>query len=152
MYINSRLARGVVLTTVSIRHLVPHPGYECFRMPVEALDIIRAQVDTATPSGLVDKIQDNFPNVTSKQIGQAWSKATENLWKRAENPMDSATALIQEYPREITCLAITPPDGVIMLAFAVNAICSRFAKEVVEAVLDATCECLSSLFRKRHSD
>ena len=109
-------------------------------MPEGAQKIIRENMEWNTPSGLVAQIQDQFPDVTSKQIQHTWAEMSEIFWKRKDLQMESARELLKEYADAVDVFDITPPEGVEMLAFGIKGIGPRLCPSAIEAAVDATCE------------
>ena len=60
--------------------------------------MVGKDIDWALPNDLTQKIQKDYPSVTSKQIMAIWTKLAQELWKwKPENQMESG---ISNHPPE----------------------------------------------------
>ena len=126
---------------VSFRHAKAHLPYENVAMPEGALAIIQQDLEHSTPSALVTKIQDLFPNVSAPQIYTAWAQMSEMLWKRNTDQLTSAKLLLKEFPEDIDLFEdLKPPEGVEQFCFALKQVVNALHGKVVEIGLDATCK------------
>jgi len=81
LVVTSRSANitGERVVSIRIQHHEKHPPYYDVEMPVEALEIIRTNLEWTTPVSMVGRIQGLFPNVTAKQIHAAWTRMSDVL-------------------------------------------------------------------------
>ncbi|THV07112.1 hypothetical protein K435DRAFT_825684 [Dendrothele bispora CBS 962.96] len=107
-------------------------------MPQRVTDIIHENMGHCTPNNLVPLIQAEFPNITSAQVYSAWIKLSEELWKHAENPLESAKQLLEELRDEVEVVHTKVADGVEQLCWVLKKITGPLGKGVVEVALDAT--------------
>jgi hypothetical protein len=129
-------------TVVSINfyHEVQHKPYYDVSMPARATQIIRENMGHCRPVDLVPIIQAEFPNITAAQIYAAWIKLSEEIWKRADNQIESAMQLLQELGDEVEIERTKLDDGVEQLCWTMKKIAGTLGKGVVEIALDATCK------------
>lgn len=109
-------------------------------MPPEAMEMIQAQVEWATPSDLMSKVREVFPNVSSAQVYNAWRALSETYWRRDDMQISSAQKLLAEFDDEVdifepTCI----PEGVEILAWGMKKIAKPLTGKIVEIGMDATC-------------
>ncbi|THU79226.1 hypothetical protein K435DRAFT_884508 [Dendrothele bispora CBS 962.96] len=107
-------------------------------MPQRVTDIIHENMSHCTPNALVPKIQAEFPNITAAQIYSTWIKLSEELWKRADNPLESAKQLLAELGDEVDIIHTKVADGVEQLCWVIKKIAGPLGKGTVEVALDAT--------------
>ncbi|KAK7438928.1 hypothetical protein VKT23_009431 [Stygiomarasmius scandens] len=91
-----------------------------------------------TPNALVPVVQAEFPNITAAQIYTAWIKLSEELWKRADNQLESAKQLLEELGDEVEVMHTVNPDGVEQLCWVMKKIAGPLGQGTVEVGLDAT--------------
>ena len=109
-------------------------------MPVEALEMIRHDVEDATPNMLVSKVWRHFKNVSRQQVYNAWAKLSEGLWKHDSDQITSARLLLKEYLDDIDLFEdVIPEPGVQQLCFALKRVLLGLKDKVVEIGMDATC-------------
>jgi hypothetical protein len=129
--------------TVRLQHHEDHVAYFEVGLPPEAAEIIRQNVRTVPASALVSEIQAKFPNVTAAQVHRAWSEMSEFLFKRAENHIESAEALLKEFEEQgkVDRFDMQPEEDVTAVAWGLPDIAAQAKDRVVEVVMDATCTC-----------
>lgn len=138
--ISSRDVGERTLIHVYLRHHKNHREYYDVQMPPAASDIIRDHLETATPHSLVTVIQERFVNVTAAQVHTAWTRMSEVLWRRQDDPVKSAVELLKEYEDDVDYFEINVEEGVVMVAFGLKRILHAMKGRVVEIATDATCE------------
>ncbi|KAF8524136.1 hypothetical protein BU17DRAFT_85239 [Hysterangium stoloniferum] len=130
---------GSMLITVQLEHHHQHINYVDVSMPLEALQMIRDNLEWLTPTAMVTKIQAAFHNVTRLQIHTAWSKMSEVFWHRDKEQLLSARKLLREFGEEVDVFDIVEvPDGVEMLCWGMKKIIKPLDGKVVEIGVDAT--------------
>jgi hypothetical protein len=129
------------LVSVRIHHHAKHLPYYDVAMPPGASEMIREHIEWLTPVAMVTKIQESFPSVTAQQIHNAWANMSEIYWRRDDNQMKSALALLDEYPDDIDKFEpMNVPDGVEIACWGMKKIAASLEGKVVEIGLDATCK------------
>jgi hypothetical protein len=126
--------------TVRLNHGVQHLHYFNVDLPEGAAEIIRHSVEHSLPSQLVDEVQSTYPNVSAKQVHRAWSTMSQIMWRRADNQLESAQKLMEEFGDDVKVLNVTAPDSVEILAISFPKINAALKDKIVEVGLDATCE------------
>ncbi|THU89691.1 hypothetical protein K435DRAFT_760822 [Dendrothele bispora CBS 962.96] len=126
------------LISIHFHHEKHHIPYYDVSMPQRVTDIIHENMGHCTPNNLVPLIQAEFPNITSAQVYSAWIKLSEELWKHAENPLESAKQLLEELRDEVEVVHTKVADGVEQLCWVLKKITGPLGKGVVEVALDAT--------------
>ena len=93
LVVTSRAANitGWWVVSIQIQHYEKHPLYYDVEMPVEALEIIRTNLEWSTPVSMVGWVQGLFLNVTAKQIHAAWTRMSEVLWQWDKEQLKSAS-------------------------------------------------------------
>lgn len=132
--------------TVRIEHHDRHMQYIDVDMPLEALDIIRDNLEWSTPVSITPKVQAVYPNVTGKQVHKAWTKMSEILWKRDHLQLPSAEILLKEFRDDVDVFDIPVADGIQQLCWGMKKIAGRLKGKVVEIGIDATCACCTSRY------
>jgi hypothetical protein len=125
---------------INLHHHFKHVHYVDVTMPPEAMEMIQAQVEWATPSDLMSKVREVFPNVSSAQVYNAWRALSETYWRRDDMQISSAQKLLAEFDDEVdifepTCI----PEGVEILAWGMKKIAKPLTGKIVEIGMDATC-------------
>ena len=111
-------------------------------MPPEAMQMIEEQVQWLTPSALAAKVQSAHPQVTTKQIHNAWRELSQSYWRRDELQLPSAKQLLAEYGEEVDVFEpVGVPEGVEILAWGMKKIAEPLKGRIVEIGMDATCKC-----------
>jgi hypothetical protein len=67
------------MITIHLQHHEKHTPYYDVSMPLEALEMIRDNLQHCTPVAMVGKVQALYANVTAKQIHAAWTEMSEVL-------------------------------------------------------------------------
>jgi hypothetical protein len=101
---------------VNIEHHEKHPDYFDITVPEKARAIILQNVWT-TPSVIATEVQRLYPDVLTTQIYYAWKIASQGLWMRDENQMESAIKLLDENAEHVDRFEIEPIEGVTALAW-----------------------------------
>ncbi|KAJ3753952.1 hypothetical protein EV360DRAFT_74091 [Lentinula raphanica] len=144
--VTSRLANvldcSTKLVSVHLEHHHRHVPYYNVSMSPEAAQIIRENLVWSTPSSLVPKVQQLYPEVTAAQIHSAWTVMSEELWKKEKMQLPSASALLEDYRDEVDVFEVTAEDGIEMLSWGMKKIVQKLDVRVnaVEIALDATYE------------
>ena len=111
-------------------------------MPMEALEIIRTNLEWSTPVSMVSRVQGLFLNVTEKQIHAAWTQMSEVLWQWDKQQLKSAWLLLDELGNEVDVFEIKAVEGVEQICWGMKKIAGRLKGKIVEVAIDATCQCL----------
>uniref|UniRef100_A0A0W0GCB2 MULE transposase domain-containing protein n=1 Tax=Moniliophthora roreri TaxID=221103 RepID=A0A0W0GCB2_MONRR len=92
------------------------------------------------PSSLVLKVQATYPNVTAKQVHQAWGVISEELWKKRPNQLELAQVLLQEHQQVIDVFEIKDVPGVEQICWGLKVIIQKIIAKciIVEIAIDAT--------------
>ena len=157
--ISSSETHGRVKITIRLTHNAPHldeqnnhiPYYDV-SLPGGAAAIIRENLEWSSPSDLVSQVQLVFPQVTGKQIHHAWRQMSQEIWRRSDDPVDSAHQLLWEYQQqsgEAHLLDVEVPEGVEILAFCFPRVFDALQNDdqkIEEIGMDATCMCLDCQF------
>lgn len=130
-----------VLVKISIAHDKKHVLYINVELPPAASDFIWEHLYTA-PVTLVPEVTTRWPQLTSKQVYNAWMVHSAVLWKRAQDQRESAIKLLEEMEGkgEVTSWKLDVPDGVEAFAWGMQSIGVKLRNNVMEIALDATCE------------
>ncbi|ESK82156.1 hypothetical protein Moror_14489 [Moniliophthora roreri MCA 2997] len=100
------------LITLHVKHKHQHVLYYDVSVPEGASEIICQNLEWSMPSSLVLKVQATYPNVTAKQVHQAWGVISEELWKKRPNQLELAQVLLQEHQQVIDVFEIKDvPDN-----------------------------------------
>ena len=137
----SKVHKGMLLVVVSISHEERHVPYINVEMPPAACDFIREHLYTA-PITLIPEVTQQWPQVTPKQVYNAWVAHSAILWKKDNDQRVSATALLEELEKkgEVDMWQLKLPDGVEAFAWGMTPIGRQLQSKVVELALDATCK------------
>ena len=140
IYLENPVER-TVLVKISIAHDKKHVLYINVELPPAASDFIREHLYTA-PVTLVPEVTTRWPQLTSKQVYNAWMVHSAVLWKRAQDQRESAIKLLEEMEGkgEVTSWKLDVPDGVEAFAWGMQSIGVKLRNNVMEIALDATCE------------
>ncbi|KAF8887654.1 hypothetical protein CPB84DRAFT_1946602 [Gymnopilus junonius] len=71
---------GQTYIIIDLHHHFRHTHYIDVTMPLEAMEIIEAQVEWATPSALLSSIQEAYPQISSAQVYNTWKAHSETHW------------------------------------------------------------------------
>lgn len=123
-----------------LNHGVRHLHYFNVDLPDGAAEIIRHSIEHSLPSQLVPEVQATYPKVSAKQVHRAWSTMSQIMWRRAENQLESAQKLMEEFGDDVKVLNVTVSEGVEILAISFPKINAALKDKVVEIGLDATCK------------
>jgi hypothetical protein len=127
---------------VQLKHAGKHVGYVDVSMPVEALNMIRENVEWLTPVAMVTKVQAAFPSVTAAQIHRAWMDESEPFWRFDNDQLLSTKKLLEEHTDDIDIFEPTDiPEGVEMVCWGMKKIAAPLKGKIVEVGVDATCMC-----------
>ncbi|KAJ6618385.1 hypothetical protein B0H10DRAFT_1947572 [Mycena sp. CBHHK59/15] len=97
---------------VQLKHAGKHVGYVDVSMPVEALDMIRENIEWLTPVAMVTKVQAAFPSVTAAQIHRAWMEESKPFWRFDNDQLLSTKKLLEEHTDDIDIFELTDiPEG-----------------------------------------
>ena len=108
---------------------------------MEALEIIRTNLEWTTPVSMVGRIQGLFPNVTAKQIHAAWTQMSDVLWRQDNDQLKSASLLLDELGDDVDVFEIEAVEGVKQVCWGMKKIAGRLKGKIVEIAIDATCQC-----------
>lgn len=111
-------------------------------VPEKARAIILQNVWT-TPSVIATEVQRLYPDVLTTQIYYAWKKASQGLWMRDENQMESAIKLLDENTEHVERFDMESIEGVTALAWGLKSVVKHL-RNVIEVAMDATCKSLYS--------
>ncbi|KAF7426653.1 hypothetical protein PC9H_009022 [Pleurotus ostreatus] len=125
---------------IAIEHHTVHVLYYDVSVPAEALDMVRENLDNATPNELVGRIQALFPQVTANQIHTAWTVMSEELWKRDDQQLTSAKLLMEDLSDDVEMFNVVIEDGIEQICWGMKQIARPLIGKVVEVGLDATFE------------
>lgn len=127
---------------IYLRHSIKHIHYYDVAMPAGASDFIRDHVEWLTPSEMISKVRETYPQVTPQQIHSTWTKMSEMYWKRADKQLESARILVEDSENEIDLFTpVGLPEGVEIFCFGMKKIAEPLTAKVVEIAIDATCMC-----------
>jgi hypothetical protein len=137
--------QGSFRLQVTFRHTKKHFKYECVDMDADAVDVIRDNLLTSTPTALVTTIQQRWPHITAVQVQRAWIELTSELWRRGDDQIKSARRLLQEMEEkgDADYFDLKVEEGVQAVAWGLP----RLMKEkldLIEIAMDATCTPLAS--------
>ncbi|KAJ7101717.1 hypothetical protein C8R44DRAFT_887916 [Mycena epipterygia] len=122
-----------------LKHAAKHVSYEDVSMPLEALDMIRDNVEWLTPVAMVTKVQAAFPNVTAAQIHRAWMEMSEPFWRFDNDQLLSTKKLLEEHTDDVNIFEPQDiPEGVEMICWGMKKIAEPLKGKVVEIGVDAT--------------
>jgi hypothetical protein len=125
-------AQGPFRLQVTFRHSQKHAKYERVEMDADAIDVIRDNLLTSTPTALVTTIQLRWPHITAAQVQKAWIALSSGLWRRADNQLE------MEEKGEVDYFDLKVDEGVQAVAWGLP----RLIKEkldLIEIAMDATC-------------
>ena len=91
------------------------------------------------------KIQGEYPAVLTKQVHKAWTTMSETLWKRHNEQIQSARALLAEYDNNADLLTIPATDSIEQVAWVMKKLANALRGRIVEIGIDATCKRYISL-------
>lgn len=126
--------------TIWLEHHKRHTPYYDVKLPLEAVEMIREDLDWTTPNEMVRKVHGKYPAVSTKQVHKAWTTMSETLWKRNTEQIPSARALLMEYDDDVDLLTIPAVDGVEQVAWVMKKIANPLRGKIVEIGIDATCK------------
>ncbi|KAJ6611363.1 hypothetical protein B0H10DRAFT_2224139 [Mycena sp. CBHHK59/15] len=123
----------VLDVTVQLKHTGKHVGYADVSMPVEALDMIRENVEWLTPVAMVTKVQEAFPSVTAAQIHRAWMEESAPFWRFDNDQLLSTKKLLEEHTDDIDIFEpMDIPEGVEMVCWGMKKIAMPLKGKIVE--------------------
>ncbi|KAJ3981412.1 hypothetical protein F5890DRAFT_1417699, partial [Lentinula detonsa] len=131
------------IVIIRIEHHAAHVLYYDVSMKSEALHILHDNLQWSTPSSLVPIIQESHPEVTAAQIHSAWTRMSEEIWKKDQAQLPSAKILLDSaFGDEVDVLEAITEDGVDMLAWGMKKVIQKLdiVQNGIEIALDATCE------------
>ncbi|KAJ3978648.1 hypothetical protein F5890DRAFT_1655723 [Lentinula detonsa] len=131
------------IVIIRIEHHAAHVLYYDVSMKSEALHILRDNLQWSTPSSLVPIIQESHPEVTAAQIHSAWTRMSEEIWKKDQAQLLSAKILLDSaFGDEVDVLEAITEDGVDMLAWGMKKVIQKLdiVQNGIEIALDATYE------------
>jgi len=126
---------------ITLQHAIQHKTYEDISMPEAALGLIRDYV-FSPPSLITAELQKYWPSISSKQVHDAWSHLTADLWKLDENQITSARKLLEKLGDQVDTWDLDVPEGVVAIGWGMRGIAGKLKDRIVEIALDATCECI----------
>ena len=126
--------------TIWLEHYRRHPPYYDVALPPKAAEMIRDNLDWTTPNDMARKIQGEYPAVSTKQVHKAWTTMSETLWKRHNEQIQSARALLAEYDNDADLLTITATDGVEQVAWVMKILANVLQGRIFEIGINATCK------------
>ncbi|KAF8896786.1 hypothetical protein CPB84DRAFT_1963103 [Gymnopilus junonius] len=130
---------GQTYIIIDLHHHFQHTHYIDVTMPLEAIEIIEAQVEWATPSALLSSIREAYPQISSAQVYNAWKAHSETHWQHHNLQIPSTTKLLEEFADEADIFTdLYIPDGVEMLAFGLKKVAEQLKGKVIKVGIDAT--------------
>ncbi|KAJ3542994.1 hypothetical protein NM688_g5915 [Phlebia brevispora] len=129
-----------LVVSVALKHHASddHRPYFDVTLPLEAIEIIRRQIEWAKPNEILREVQAKFPHVSAMQVHGAWAKMSEVLWKRDLEQLPSARILLKEFRNDVDVFDVETPEGVEQLCWGMKLIAKPLREQTVEIGLDAT--------------
>jgi hypothetical protein len=140
---NSRLtirpSLGDRTLAVNLQHTY-HQPYEDIRLSSAVEEFIQEQSVRSTPAHIFRALQESQPSgwqtVSQAQVYNFWHRVNSGNWHRAEDPVDSAKALLSEYKEYTTKMYYS--GNMQGLAFYVSDAIRTLAPRAKELAMDAT--------------
>ncbi|EEB88766.1 hypothetical protein MPER_13221 [Moniliophthora perniciosa FA553] len=131
--------------SIYLEHHLHHTPYYDVSMPDGAVQIIRDNIETSTPSSLVPQIQRLFRSVSAAQVHKSWTTLSEELWKRAKEQLPSVLKLLAEYKDDVDVFEVATEEGVQQVCWGLKKIARPLLakKFLIEIALDATSTAIS---------
>jgi hypothetical protein len=132
--------QGPFCLQVTFRHSQKHYKYERANMDADAVDVIRDNLLTSTPTALVTTIQLRWPHITAAQVQNAWVVLSLELWRRDDDLIESACRLLQEMEEngEADYFNLKVDKGVQAVAWGLPKLMKE-KLDLIEIAMDATC-------------
>ena len=86
------------------------------------------------------KIQGEYPAMLTKQVYKAWTTMSETLWKRHNEQIQSARALLTGYDNNADLLTIPATGGIEQVAWVMKKLANVLRGRIVEIGINTTCK------------
>ncbi|CAK5267884.1 unnamed protein product [Mycena citricolor] len=125
---------------IRVSHHIPHPLYNDISIPTEAKKIIETS-HNSTPTKIYEALIKQFPaiKITEKQVYRHWSDINKANWRKKDDQVASAAALLAEYDGlAVDVIEIKPEDGLSTIAFSFRDIINDFGVDTQSIAMDST--------------
>jgi hypothetical protein len=125
---------------MTLCHTQNHNQYERVDMDANAVDVIRDNLLTSTPTALVTTIQQWWAHITAAQVQRMWISLSSVLWKRDDNQLESARTLLRELEDqgEADYFELKVDEGVQAVAWGLPKLMKE-KLDLIKIAMDATC-------------
>lgn len=127
------------ITDISITHEIGHVPYIDVSIPTNALEYIKKQAHS-NPALIAADLVKEYPQITRPQVYTAWSRHSEQYWKKSDDPILSVTEFLKGLPKKVDFWDLEVPEGVVAVAWGCRKVGEAIGSRLVEVALDATCE------------
>lgn len=132
---------------VILEHNIHHPAYYDASIPLEALQIIKDQLD-CKPSAITAVVKRNlkWKHVQPYQVRHIWKQFNQDQWRKDDDQLKSARILLTQHANTVDAFELEEMEGVVLLAFGLKWVAKQLKDlDIVEVGLDVMCE--SSIMR-----
>ncbi|CAK5283818.1 unnamed protein product [Mycena citricolor] len=125
---------------VRLSHHLAHKHYTDISIPADIKKYIR-ESKGLTATKIYEEIIKMHPKteLTEKQVYRCWSDVNQGRWRKADDQVESAKILLQEYKDlTIDIVEINPEPGLSTIAFIFREILDEYGGDVEEIAMDST--------------
>ncbi|CAK5263800.1 unnamed protein product [Mycena citricolor] len=126
--------------TFRLSHHLAHTHYTNISISDDIKSLVK-QMKTSTPTKIWEEVVklDPTTELTERQIYRFWSDINQGAWRKCDDQVASALALLQEYEdMTVEIIELKQETGLSSIAFCFCEIINDFGKDTEEIAMDST--------------